>query len=171
MIKRFKDLQKKKGKKGFSMIELIIVIAIMAILVALIGTQLIPYLDKSREKKDLTTLDTCLTNFQAALAEAELSPADGTKYDGIDSGLKGADADGKVLAAYKEFAGEGYDTDGEINKAFKSDAAKGNDNVIFGVGPDDSGKVAAGVVYVRHGNLIASSSFSGDVSTGAVENP
>lgn len=70
-INEFKDLQKKKGKKGFSMIELIIVIAIMAILVALIGTQLIPYLEKSREKRDTTTLDTCLTAIQSVISENE----------------------------------------------------------------------------------------------------
>ena len=68
MVKKITDLQKKKGKKGFSMIELIIVIAIMAILIALIGTQLIPYLEKSRERKDETTLDTCLTSFNLFLA-------------------------------------------------------------------------------------------------------
>lgn len=74
MVKKFnefKDLQKKKGKKGFSMIELIIVIAIMAILVALIGTQLIPYLEKSREKRDSTTLDTCLTALESVIADNE----------------------------------------------------------------------------------------------------
>ena len=72
MLKKMYDLQKKKGKKGFSMIELIIVLAIMAILVALIGTQLIPYLDKSREKRDMTTMDTCLTAFESCLADNEV---------------------------------------------------------------------------------------------------
>lgn len=71
MLKKMYDLQKKKGKKGFSMIELIIVLAIMAILVALIGTQLIPYLEKSREKRDKTTLDTCKTAFESVVADYE----------------------------------------------------------------------------------------------------
>ena len=70
-INEFKELQKKKGKKGFSMIELIIVLAIMAILVALIGTQLIPYLEKSREGRDETTLDTILSATESTLAEFE----------------------------------------------------------------------------------------------------
>ena len=36
-----------KDNKGFSLVELIIVIAIMAILVGIVGTQVIPYIDKS----------------------------------------------------------------------------------------------------------------------------
>ena len=78
-INEMRELQKKKGKKGFSMIELIIVIAIMAILVALIGTQLIPYLEKSRENRDKTTLDTCKTAFETVVADKELSMDDGDK--------------------------------------------------------------------------------------------
>ncbi len=76
MLKKMYDLQKKKGKKGFSMIELIIVLAIMAILVALIGTQLIPYLEKSREKRDKTTLDTCKTAFESVVADYEINVTD-----------------------------------------------------------------------------------------------
>ena len=43
---------KKLNNKGFSLVELIIVIAIMAILVGVVGTQVIPYLEKSRQGKD-----------------------------------------------------------------------------------------------------------------------
>lgn len=42
----------KKNNKGFSLVELIIVIAIMAILVGVVGTQVIPYINKSKESKD-----------------------------------------------------------------------------------------------------------------------
>jgi type IV pilus assembly protein PilA len=44
---------KKLNNKGFSLVELIIVIAIMAILVGVVGTQVIPYLEKSRQSKDM----------------------------------------------------------------------------------------------------------------------
>ncbi len=40
------------NNKGFSLVELIIVIAIMAILVGVVGTQIIPYLERSRRAKD-----------------------------------------------------------------------------------------------------------------------
>ena len=47
---------KKLNNKGFSLVELIIVIAIMAILVGVVGTQVIPYLEKSRKAKDTQVL-------------------------------------------------------------------------------------------------------------------
>ena len=58
-------------RKGFSMVELIIVIADMAILVALIGTQLIPYLEKSRATRDLNTLDAIYKAYSDVLAESD----------------------------------------------------------------------------------------------------
>ena len=44
---------KKLNDKGFSLVELIIVIAIMAILVGIVGTQVLPYIDKAKEAKDI----------------------------------------------------------------------------------------------------------------------
>lgn len=51
----------KKNNKGFSLVELIIVIAIMAILVGIVGTQVIPYLNKSKESKDLQLVNSYST--------------------------------------------------------------------------------------------------------------
>lgn len=53
--------QKKADNKGFSLVELIIVIAIMAILVGIVGTQVIPYLNKSKESKDLQIINSYST--------------------------------------------------------------------------------------------------------------
>lgn len=39
--------------EGFSLVELIIVIAIMAILVGIVGSQVLPYIDKAKEAKDI----------------------------------------------------------------------------------------------------------------------
>ena len=162
MMKKFKDLQKKKGKKGFSMIELIIVIAIMAILIALIGTQLIPYLEKSRTSKDLTTMDTCLTNLNTALATAQTMPA-AAEWTGITN----LPAD--VKAAYEEVAGEAYDEDPEIKAAFKSDnAGKGKNDVIFGVATAGKYGLDEGIVYVKVGDLLASSQYSGELVNGSI---
>ena len=151
-LRQIRENQKKNGKKGFSMIELIIVIAIMAILIALIGTQLIPYLEKSRQSKDLTTLDTCLTNFQAAAAmsEHDLMAEKGKSWTGI----AGLPAD--IKKEYEVLAGA-YKTDTKLNGTFKSNAAKTGD-VKFGV---DSN----GVCYVEKGDLKASSEFAGTSST------
>lgn len=104
MVKKLKDLQNKKGKKGFSMIELIIVIAIMAILVALIGTQLIPYLDKSRAGRDKTTMDTVLTAVQTIAAENEdLTINDGDDVSTIISSYNGSNAN--LQTDFEKYAG------------------------------------------------------------------
>lgn len=65
-MKMLKKLQKrlqqgKKDNKGFSLVELIIVIAIMAILVGIVGTQVIPYLNKSRVQRDVELLSAIST--------------------------------------------------------------------------------------------------------------
>lgn len=155
MLKKMYDLQKKKGKKGFSMIELIIVIAIMAILIALIGAQLIPFLEKSRERKDQATLDTVLTNFKAAVGETEYNETR-KEFSGI------ADLPPEVREEYENFAGTAYDTDQEITAAFKSKEAKGG-TVTLGIDKD-------GVLFVQvigknknHGGLYASEKYTGYV--------
>lgn len=83
---------KKQDNKGFSLVELIIVIAIMAILVGIIASQVIPYMEKSRESKDITLLDTCLTSFQTIMADKEIAPqGTGAHSDTIDK-LNSTDA-------------------------------------------------------------------------------
>ena len=151
-INEMRELQKKKGKKGFSMIELIIVIAIMAILIALIGTQLIPYLNKSRENKDLTTLDACLTNFQSAAASAEVNLATGQTYtfDASNNKIVGTNVNNAMNTAFVQFAG--YQVK-DINGLFKSTAA-GSGDVTIEVD-------ANGALTAKKGTLIASAKKSG----------
>ena len=155
-INEMRELQKKKGKKGFSMIELIIVIAIMAILIALIGTQLIPYLEKSRQSKDMTTLDTCLTQFQTALADAEVPVPKNKSCSGITS----LDDFGTgVKAAYEEIAGA-YGNDTSLTDSFKSKEAKGG-TVTFGVDSNGICYVEVKGTGAEKGGLKVSSSDSG----------
>ena len=61
-------MNKKKNNKGFSLIELIIAIAILIILTGLLAPQFMKYIEKSREAKDMQTLDTVYSSVQAALA-------------------------------------------------------------------------------------------------------
>lgn len=70
MRKRLNQMTKNR-KKGFSMVELIIVLAIMAILVALIGTQLIPYLERSRATRDYDAMDSLYKAYNTVLAESD----------------------------------------------------------------------------------------------------
>lgn len=60
------NTNKKLDNKGFSLVELIIVIAIMAILVGVVGTQVIPYIEKSRRSKDQQVLSGYCTDMVAA---------------------------------------------------------------------------------------------------------
>lgn len=72
-MKMFERLQaKKKDNKGFSLVELIIVIAIMAILVGVVGTQVVPYLNKSKYAKD----QQILSSFATAAVSAYSMKAD-----------------------------------------------------------------------------------------------
>lgn len=66
LLQNMKAKNEKKDNKGFSLVELIIVIAIMAILVGIVGTQVIPYIDKSRHAKDIQVLSGLCTDATTA---------------------------------------------------------------------------------------------------------
>ena len=71
--------KKKADNKGFSLVELIIVIAIMAILVGIVGTQVIPYINKSKEAKDFQIINSYSTAATTAYSSnAEKITADTT---------------------------------------------------------------------------------------------
>ena len=69
MLQNMKAKNEKKDNKGFSLVELIIVIAIMAILVGVVGTQVIPYINKSKVAKDQQVLNSISTAAVAAYSE------------------------------------------------------------------------------------------------------
>lgn len=74
-----KFTDKPKDNRGFSLVELIIVMVIMAILVGVVGTQVIPYIEKARRGKDyqivcsycMDTM-TAYTSSAAVLDETEI---------------------------------------------------------------------------------------------------
>lgn len=68
MLQNMKAKNEKKDNKGFSLVELIIVIAIMAILVGIVGTQVLPYINKSKEAKDLQIINSYCTAAATAYA-------------------------------------------------------------------------------------------------------
>lgn len=152
---------KKQDNKGFSLVELIIVIAIMAILVGIIASQVIPYMEKSRESKDLTTLDTCLTSFQTTLADKEVkvSQTDTWAVDGI----AGLDAKGagctqgvKDLVGMDDTKLKGKFKSSKADKATNIPGGTTTQNVVFGV--------SQGALYVMKGDLYV------DTQNGAVKN-
>lgn len=64
-----RQMEGRKKNKGFSLVELIIVIAIMAILVGVVGTQVLPYMDKARVAKDEQLVSALCTAATTAFAQ------------------------------------------------------------------------------------------------------
>ena len=101
---------KKLDNKGFSLIELIIVIAIMAILIGIVGTQVVPYIEKSKQAKDQQVLSGYLTNATTVFASnadtLDDSKAYGFTIGTAKSGLTvGDDPGDKVKDEFYEYAG------------------------------------------------------------------
>ena len=61
----------KKNNSGFSLVELIIVIAIMAVLIGVLAPQFIKYVEKSKESKDISNLDSCVSVVQSYYADKD----------------------------------------------------------------------------------------------------
>lgn len=91
----------KKDNNGFSLVELIIVIAIMAILVGIVGTQVIPYINKSKKAKDgqiVSSYSTAAVTAYSSNAAKITIPAS-NKYDFYLYGPSApTTGDAKVLA-------------------------------------------------------------------------
>lgn len=110
LLQNMKAKNEKKDNKGFSLVELIIVIAIMAILVGIVGTQVIPYIDKSRNAKDVQKLSGLCTDAMTAYS-SNAATLDATSVYTIEIGdsvdVKGgaADTDTTLKDAFEELNG------------------------------------------------------------------
>lgn len=102
----------KKNNKGFSLVELIVVMAIMAILVGAIAPQVVKYVEKSRETKDLQVAATIFTAVQTSISSSKTIVEDITNedIDGLPATIKNEviellgsnlDDDAKILAKCK----------------------------------------------------------------------
>lgn len=109
-----KKLQKylSGSNEGFSLVELIIVIAIMAILIGVVALAVIPYLEKSRESKDLQALSTLSGALATAISDVKatgsgtITYANGTLVgSGTPGGTNQAIAQ-KVRDAMKDALGD-----------------------------------------------------------------
>lgn len=133
LLQNMKAKNEKKDNKGFSLVELIIVIAIMAILVGIVGTQVIPYINKSKVSKDQQVLNSFSSAAVTAYAEnAETMPTTGTITVNV-YGTNTADSPAATLAAAIQ-NNTGYDgTNGlaNVKKQFASDAKTMTDDIII----------------------------------------
>lgn len=132
LLQNMKAKNEKKDNKGFSLVELIIVIAIMAILVGIVGTQVIPYINKSKVSKDQQVLNSFSSAAVTAYAEnAETMPTTGTITVNV-YGTNTADSSATLAAAIQK--NTGYDgTNGlaNVKKQFASDAKTMTDDIII----------------------------------------
>lgn len=108
LLQNMKAKNEKKDNKGFSLVELIIVIAIMAILVGIVGTQVLPYIEKSRKAKDIQKLSALCTDAATAYSStgAELKDSSYTITIGstVSTAAGSSDTAGatKLTAAFTE---------------------------------------------------------------------
>lgn len=106
LLQNMKAKNEKKDNKGFSLVELIIVIAIMAILVGIVGTQVIPYIDKSRHAKDVQVLSGLCTDAMTAYSSNAANLDASTTYtitiNGSDISVSTGTGSDKLKASFTE---------------------------------------------------------------------
>lgn len=143
VIKNYLAKLQENDKKGFSLVELIIVMAIMAILVGIVASQVLPYMEKSRQSKDQQILSGYCTDLVSAIAQSTEPVADLTEKDITDlTGASTGDAElDKFAGTFVGLQNDTAVTAASLKAKLKSKAAsKGNYVVKFGYSSGD-GKV------------------------------
>lgn len=124
LLQNMKAKNEKKDNKGFSLVELIIVIAIMAILVGVVGTQVIPYINKSKLEKDrqiISSYSTAAVSAYSMVADQLTSTGDLTFN--VYSAKAGSDGE-KVANQIKTLTYDAFPAD-----KFKSNECSGASDV------------------------------------------
>ena len=133
VIKNYLAKLQENDKKGFSLVELIIVMAIMAILVGVVASQVIPYMEKSRQSKDQQQISNLATSMVSAIAQdgtfdlaTEAATADIT-FELSKANLS-SNTTPTIETTFAELCGQS-DTDAvvtAVTNKFTSNKAKGN---------------------------------------------
>lgn len=132
-------------EKGFSLVELIIVMAIMAILVGVVASQVIPYMEKSRQAKDQQQLSSVCTDMVSSIAQTSADSGEVKSFNEKELNAIGnttleqnfADTRGKgsIADAYKAVQGK------LKSKAATTGGGKGGDKKIYVSYNDSTGVV------------------------------
>lgn len=103
-MKNYVAKLRENEEKGFSLVELIIVMAIMAILVGVVASQVIPYMEKSRQSKDQQQLSSLCTDIVSAISQADTDPGNIVATELSNAG-NSAGSWGKVLEGLRSADG------------------------------------------------------------------
>lgn len=123
IIKNYLAKLQENENKGFSLVELIIVMAIMAILVGIVASQVLPYMDKSRQSKDQQILSSICTDLVSATAQSGKDLTAVTDQDVTAATWNGSDASWAVVRTQYASLQTGGNVPASFN--FKSKEAKG----------------------------------------------
>lgn len=142
---------KKQKNKGFTLIELIIVMAIMAILVGALAPQVIKYVEKARESKDLQLTNVVFTAVQTVIASSEVEVGNITNLSltDTDDTVSGTTTTvvgyiDSVYAEIEEALGADLDTDAEVKAKCSSKVGKAGTLSINYVAA--TGKISVSIV-------------------------
>lgn len=132
VVKNYLTKLQENDKKGFSLVELIIVMAIMAILVGIVASQVLPYMEKSRQSKDQQVLSNICTDVVSAIAQADqaVDNFSGVSVEKLSSGAVSDDEEAnKVAPTFKELHGTVAAND--MSSTLKSKLAKDNNYAVL----------------------------------------
>lgn len=138
-MKNYVAKLRENEEKGFSLVELIIVMAIMAILVGVVASQVIPYMEKSRQSKDQQQISSLATSMVSAIAQddsfdlaTKAATADDIKFELSKTNLT-TNTSATIESTFAELCGQA-DTDAVVTKVkskFTSKKAKASGNKLY----------------------------------------
>lgn len=125
----------KNNNKGFSLVELIVVIAIMAVLIGVLAPALIGNIEKSRESKDFSTLDSVYSAVKNAYGDEAGNKSAPEGWVALDIVI--ANAKGATPKAFESQVYE-YIEDNDVQNSLSSDAC---DGAKIWINIDDKGHI------------------------------
>ena len=131
IIKNYLTKLQENENKGFSLVELIIVMAIMAILVGIVASQVLPYMDKSRQSKDQQILSSICTDLVSATAQSGQTLGDVTGQSVCSSGWQSGDSAWAVVEQQYTSLQNGGTLTAYSSLGLKSKEAKAKTDVLF----------------------------------------